>query len=351
MKKFLCFLIVALTVVVSSFSNPLSYVTNGAYVYYQDARSFKNDESYFRGYLVIHVEDNKTVVVINNINIKTKKSYPLICILNEDAKKEIQVEGIAGLDKVPEEIQEDIHQALVDLLNFDAMYRANEKKIEYDSTLEDKWDDYSLYYHFSKVFPVFKFDRICLNDPEDNCLYLALKYGVLTGDKADPFFEDVPEIFEPKDRPAKNEIPETAEKKVKLNGYEVTLDENWHEAEVQDGSIVNNSMWLQIESYRDAQIMIEKIPSNMKFKTLKDKEEFLSYVLLGAPNVIPYSVKLKKQGNDLYLTYYNYDETKFVTFNKLKVTKNVIINFSSFLDVYSKNKDYFNKIIDGIKIK
>lgn len=351
MKKIFCFLFAAFVSAVSLFANPFSYIMSGSYAYYHDGRSFENDAAYFRGYLVYHMENNKTAIAINNVDVETKKNYPLVCTFVENDKKEPEIESVAGLDKVPENILNDIKQSIVDILNFEQMYRINEKKIEYDSTLEDKWDDFSLYYHFSKVFPVFKFDRISLNDPDDNWLYVAISYGVVHGDNFDEFLNDVPEVFEPEERPAKSEIPQAAEKKVMLNGYQVTVDENWHEAEVDDITACNLGVWLQVESIRDAQIMIEKVPPELKFKTLKDKEELLTLVLLGTKNLVPYSVKLKKQGNDLYLTYYNYDETKWITFNKLRVTKNVIINFSSFLDVYSKNKDYCNKIIDGIKIK
>lgn len=293
--------------------------------------------SYYRGYLIVYDENDQTCVFINNIDVKTNKRYAFAVQFKENNKKELEILSIQPPKEMNDEIKNDLNQSITDIFNFDAMYRANESKITYDSNLEDKWDEfgYSLYYHYSKVTPVFKFDTIAFNSPEGPVFYAACKYGMIINSDYESFFNANPRLFQtPAKREANNKIPEAAPLKVKLNGFEVNLDENWKENEITDGPVKNTGMWLQVDSIRDAQIMIEKMPSQFPFKTIKDKEEFITYALLLSPNVIPSTVSVEKKGQDLYLTYANYDEHDWVTFNINRMSKGCVVNFSSFLDMY-----------------
>lgn len=351
MKKFFSLIAVALLTAVSVFANPLDYIESGSYAYYYDGRGGLENE-YVRGYLVFHAEGGLSIVLMNVVNVKTRKSYKFNIGIREAQNKDIELVSAKGIEEIPEELRPEITQSIPDLLNFDAMYRGNIKKIDYDSTLEDKWEEYSLYYHYSKVNPMFKFDSISFNDPKDNIVFVTEKYGYVTINELDDFYSNAPKaLFKKKERPSKNVIPEAAEQVVTLNGVEIKVDGNWDANDFQEGEIHNTGMWLKIDSIRDAQVMIERVPKEFPFKTVKEKEKFITSILLGIPNLIPYTVEVKKDGKDIVLTYVNYDEHNWTTINIVRLTKDTVINFSAFEDMYFENKDYFDNILAGIKVK
>lgn len=352
-KNLLTFVMMIL--MVSGFSAPFSYIRSGSFAYYHDCRG-GNKSEYLRGFLVCNMEKDTSLVLMNIINLSTKKKYRLGVIFGEDEKKNLKVLQINGVDKsLSKEQQVEINQSIPDILNFDAMYRQNEKKIALDSTIEDKWDNYSLFYHYSSAFPMFKFDYISFNSPDEDPCFVAERYGLINNlvpEEIEERFYNVPEkLFEEKDRESKDEIPEAKEKVVTVNGAKITVDENWKENIVEIMRQPNTGLWLSVETNRDAQIMIENVPSFIPFKTNKDKYNFISTALMTIPNVIPYSVLVYEEKKDIVLCFKNYDQTNFTTVNIMRFKKDKIINFSAFSGTFVKNKDYFYKILDGIEIK
>lgn len=352
-KMLFMFISIALISIGTSFARPLSYVQNGAYCYYHDMRRGLKTE-YLRGFLVYHVDEGKSLVLMNVIDLETKERYKFSALVTESDDGSLIILNAGGLEDLPSQNKNEIMQSIPDLLNFDSMYRTNSSKIGFDSILEDRWEefDYSLYYHFSKILPVFKFDYVCFERPNGALQLVAEKFGVLDIQQIDAFYYRPAELFEEKERPAKNEIPEAKHKNVELKDCKIVLDENWKETSVNLSGIENTGMWLQVESFRDAQIMIEELPPAIPFKTDKEKEALIPYFLLGAPNVIPYTVKCRKEKKKYILEFCNYDdENNWITYNRMIMEKNKIVNFSSFLEMYTNNIEYFEKILNGISIK
>lgn len=354
MKKGFVVFVMMIVSIVFGFSAPFSYIRNGSFAYYYDGRGGNQDE-YLRGFMICNMEKDTSLVLMHVINLTSNEKYRLAVVFGEDEKKELKILQVNGLNNLPEERQLEIRQSIPDILNFDSMYRLNEKKIGLDSTIEDKWEKYSLYYHFSSVFPMFKFDYISFNSPKDDICFVAERYGLITDinpETIEQQFYNVPaKLFQETKRESKDQIPEAQEKIVTINGARITLDENWKENDVDILGQVNTGMWLAVESPRDAQIMIENVPDFIPFKTTKDKYDFITTVLSSIPNIIPYSVQVREEKKDIIVSYTNYDENNLTTVNIMRFTKNKIVNFSAFNGIFRANHKYFYKILDGIEIK
>lgn len=326
------------------FAKPLEYIESGSYGYYVDNRV---ENSYVRGYLVCHVDDGTAAVFMNTINQKTGGAYKGTVLLSESEDSELNVENMQFSD-FPEEEKNQVMQTYIDLLNFDSFYRNSAKKIDFDSVLEDKWDGYSLYYHYSKLFPMFKFSQISFDDAKlNNVVYYVRRFGKIPSFDSNGisyFYENPETEFVPAKRNLEITIPKAAKNKVKLADISFNLDKNWIENEFNG----NVSWWLQIESVRDAQLMVEALPAEIVLDTLDKKMNLAQKMISAIPKILPESLKIWKQNNDIYMSYNVYDENNVLSRTILGFKTNSLINFSAFEDVYLQNESYFKKIL-GIK--
>lgn len=345
MKKFLIVFMILMSASML-FANPLEYIESGAYAYYVDNRGGSH---YARGYLICHIEDGSSVVFMNTINRDNGESYRSVASITETENKELNLEKLQVGD-FPEEEKNQVMQTYIDLLNFDSMYRNFKNKIDYDCVLEDSWQDYSLYYHFSKVFPMFKFSQISFNDSKlENVVYYTLKFGIyqsVNNDFINDFYNYQVSITQPVVSEKKINIPKKTKIKVKMSGYSFNLDQNWTLNEFED----KESWWLQVSSIRDAQLMVEPLPVEMKLDTLERKNTIAERMINSFPNLIPESLKVWQQNKDLFMSYDVYDEENDneATITILCFKDDALINFSSFKNVYLQNEKYFNTIL-GIK--
>ena len=344
MKKSFLFVLILLSASVL-FAEPLEYIETGTYAYYADKRS---EVPYIRGYLVCHVDDGTAIVFMHTINQKTGGAYRSTVLLSETEDSELNVEQMQ-VGEFPEEEKDQVMQTYIDLLNFDAMYRRSAEKIGLDSVMEDSWGDYSLWFHYSSIFPVFKFSQISFDDKNlNNVFYYVRKFGnILSYDFNEGisyFYSNPEEIFVPENRDVQVKIPKAAKNKVDMAGLSFNLDKNWVQNEFEG----KTSWWLQIESIRDAQLMVEKFPPEIVLDTLDKKITLAQRMISVVPNMLPNTLKILQKKDDVYLSYSVFDEKKVLSRTILCFKTDTLINFSAFEDIYLQNEFYFNKIL-GIK--
>lgn len=342
MKKLFGFF-AGLFVLINSLSGlSFDYIQPGSYVYYIDLR---NEVPYARGYLFCPMNENETLVISNVINLETNASYRSMIVFGEDEDKNLEM-GNAKIPEIPEEEKNLVMQFIPDLMNFDAMYRNNEEKIGFETVLEDPWDNFSLYYKFSNCIPMFKFTAISFGDESmNNVKYYAFKFGQLTSlndEVLKQFFDCPVKVFKETKRDVLAIVPKKPAKGVNISGLDFQLDENWEKSEFEG----NDSWWLKVTSIRDAQIMVENIPPQIDTSTIEKKLDFVKLIIPVLQNLMPETVKIWPVDNDLFLTYYSYDENNFMTFTRIQITDTKIINFSAFKDIYEFNEAYFNRILD-----
>ena len=307
----------------------LGCINNGDYAYFIYNRY---NTPYIKGYLVFHVEDDTSIIYSTTIDTITDQKGYVAFGTGLDENGKICITQLYGVSGETQEDQSFYIQNAVDFLNFAGMRMANLDNITEDCTLEDPWDDYTLWYHFSSVLPFLGFDTICFNNQE-NPLFTAYRYGHYKDYSAeifDQFLNNDIQLVEPVDRNSGSVPPKTKAKKVNSNGYKITLDENWEEKTYEN----NISYWLNIQSYSEAQIMIEMSEGIVPTKTKEEKIAFARLMVQLIPGIIPTSVKAHFQKNDLILEYDVIDDQQWLTYTRIRITDKSIINFSSFKDVY-----------------
>lgn len=163
MKKFFLAMVFALTLVLPTFAKaPLSYIQDGAWAFYTDNRF---DNEIYRGFLVLNDDEADTSivylrVVTNPKKPKTDVHYAVEVLWNN---KEPVLGTVYNVQGFTEKSLDDaiLVQSALDILNFDLAYQSNKKVINYDTVIDDIWDnDFVQQYHFNKALPCFRFDSI-----------------------------------------------------------------------------------------------------------------------------------------------------------------------------------------------
>ena len=346
-KNLMCFLVFLFVSVfaLSAQQKYLDCINNGDYIYFMD---YRYNSPYIKGYLVYHFDDTSSFIISTTTDAITDEKGYIIFTTRLDENDSISIQEIYAISAKTEEEEDFYIQNAIDFLNFAAMRLSIKDEIKEDSTFEDKWDNYSLWYHFSSVIPFFGFDTICYDKEGTKVAMEAYRYGhykEYSNELLDAFVANDIKYVEPVERNS-GSVPSKAKKKtVKDNGYKITLDENWTENTYGK----NISYWLEIQSYRESQIMIEPAEGVVSLATKEEKISFARLLLQLISGVIPTSINAYFDKNDLIIEYDIIDEEKWLTYTRIRITDKYLINFSSFKDVYEANKPYFEKILKSIK--
>lgn len=348
MKKLLLSILVLLSVL-PLFSYSMDMFRNGEYAYYIDNRF---SETYARGFLIIHTDESNSAIITNVKNLNTNELWNFFVFVTDDENGELVTVGISGLETLPADKKDEIFQSVPDFMNFFSMYKNHQNEITLENkAIDDPWsDEVTLHYYFNKELPFFHFSKITKNDDPTPVISLH-SVGTITNkeiaDLETYFYNLNIQPIETVERGADCKIKKAKSMSVNVNGYNIKLDENWQEDELEG----NPSYWLKIDSIRDAQITIEKLPETLQNLETDDKEELIALLLRGLKNVIYDSVKVSKVKNNISLEYLSYDENMWVSYTKATLCDDVIINFSAFEEMYTKNKKYFDKILKSVSKK
>lgn len=348
MKKLLLSILVLLSAL-PLFSYSMDMFNNGEYAYYIDNRF---PETYARGFLVIHTDESNSAIITNVKNLNTNELWNFFVFVTDNENGELDTVGISGLETLPADKKDEIFQSVPDFMNFFSMYKNHKEEITIENNaIDDPWSDsVTLHYDFNKELPFFHFSKITKNDDPTPVISLH-SVGIITEKEMadlDTYFYNLDiQPIETVERGADCKIKKAKSMSVKTNGYNIKLDENWQEDELNG----NPSYWLKIDSIRDAQITIEKLPETLQNLETDDKEELIALLLRGLTNVIYDSVTVSKVKDNIVLEYLCYDENMWVSYTKATLCDDVIINFSAFEEMYTKNKKYFDKILKSVSKK
>lgn len=348
MKKIFLSLLVLLSAL-PLFSYSMDIFRNGEYAYYIDNRF---SETYARGYLIVHTDESNSAIITNVKNLNTNEQWNFFIFVTDDENGELETVGIAGLETVPDDRKNEITQSIPDFMNFFSMYKIHKEEITIENNaIDDPWSDsVTLHYYFNKELPFLHFSKITKNDDSTPLITLH-SVGTITNkqiaDLDTYFFNLNIQPIQTQERGAECKIKKAKSMSVKTNSYSIKLDQNWQEDELNG----NASYWLKIDSIRDAQITIEKLPENFQNLEIDEKEELIELLLRGLTNVIYDSVTVSKVKDNIVLEYLCYDENMWVSYTKATVCDDVIINFSAFEEMYKKNTKYFDKILKSVSKK
>ncbi len=344
MKKYMITLLCLMLIMHNLYANIFDFLKNGEYATYHDTRG---DMDFFRAYWGNRVDDGTFVFFIKNINNKNNKMINYIVFLIEDENGKPTIQKIEGVSKnQPYQYQ----QSYIDILNFISCYNAYKDSINWEKTIEDPWDNYTLLYNYKFYLPLFKFDTITMKGQNSPC-YKLISAGKIDAKNHKDFFELQP-INTLKTVVRKNlSIPTKTKKQKPLHEYAVTLDDNWH----FNNELGSPGYWLSLFSHRDSQIMLEKGKLE-KFKEagITNLTDFIMKTLyFYDERIIIDSLSVVRKNEGINISYVLLDEhnaknfiiRKFWLENEYVYT----LNFSTFKDIYDKNKKYYQNILKSFK--
>ena len=325
----------------SANSSSLDYLYNGEYAFYLDTRGV---DSYYRGYMKFSTEDNRIVIFVRSININKGEEDRYMFSVEEDENG-----NPSGFNIIQGQFSNIYHRkAIPDFLNFTTLYMQKRNDYHIQGEIEDDWGEFVFVFSFNKVLPFFGFSDIKIKG--DNQSHYTLLYGgVLDANIAGAFFRLNPENKQPQQVVRQTPtIPSKKEKKVKLNGVSITLDENWQ---------FNNSTelpgyWISLASVRDSQIAVERMKLPAYNLTKENCYMFFKLAVLGMGNMLEMnSVTVSETRNGYQLECYLW-ERNTRNYQRIELIINgndvAIINFSSFADIYNANKDYYEGILGSV---
>ena len=346
LKRLIVFLFCSLCFSVFAQQEYLSCIRSGEYAYFLD---YRYETTYARGYLVTHYDKDTSYIFSSTLDMDSGKRWNFYFITKLDDEGRINIDSITGLGNIEEDKKAFVFQTVIDFLNYAEMRKSSSGSITENCVLEDPWsDDFSLWYHFSTAVPFFGFTKITSEKNAEKSLIETYCFGLLLSledEDLNSFFKR--EIVPYKETSAgSGALPKKAKKMtVNLNDYKVSLDENWQKNSFEG----NDCYWLSGQTDRDAQIMVELFSEKIPSASKEDKLAFIRLVNSAQKDIIPTSIKARFEKNDLVVEYYNYQENGRLTYSRMRIKDDCIINFSSFKDIYEKNTEYFEKILKSVK--
>jgi len=325
----------------SANSSSLDYLYNGEYAFYLDTRG---EEPYYRGYMKFSTEDNQVVIFVRSININKGEEERYLFSVEEDENG-----NPSGFNIMQGQFSNIYHrQALPDFLGFTTLYMQKRNDYHIQSEIEDNWGEVAVVFSFNKILPFFGFSDIKRKGDNKSC-YTLLYGGTLNANIAGAFFSLNPNNKQPPPVVRQTpKIPLKKEKKVKLNGVSITLDENWQ----FNKSTELPGYWISLASVRDSQIAVERMKLPMSNLTQENYYMFFKFSVLGMGNMLEMSsVTVSETRNGYQLECYLWEKnTRNYQRIALIINGNdvAIINFSSFADIYNANKDYYEKILGSV---
>jgi hypothetical protein len=321
----------------------LAYIGSGEYAYYLDKRGNTNC---FRGYMHFVTEDGKDVIFVRNLNLKNGKDERFMFVVEDDENGHpLNIISLQGQCETLE-----ARQALPDFFNFTTQYLGTRDDYDIQKLVDDEWENYVLIYNFNKTLPFFRFLDIKMKGSAKGSY--NLQYGGLVDvDNPKQFFEMQPIVRKKEKSRRIPVIPGKAEKTITSNDVSITLDENWE----YNNSTELPGYWLALKSVRDSQISIEKAGiQDFDPNNTEDAILFMKLVLLKASTSVEMNtVKVQKTLNGYQMEYYLW-ENNVRNYQRLTILplRNMFyaVNFSSFADIYEKNKAYYENILNSILV-
>jgi hypothetical protein len=315
---------------------------SGEWAAYQDTRG---DYDFFRAYWGHNIDGGGLIFFIKNIDNRTKENINYMLQLKKSFEDGFEIEQINGIS---EDQPPGFKQSITDVLNFIDI-SSEYKPADKEKNLRRTAPGYVEVFHFKYHLPLFGFDSISFEGNEPS--YKLSAAGMFGIDDIQPFFELKPSgELQSKERRALG-IPEKEIFEAELYDYNILLDSNW----TPNDELGYPGYWLSVYSYRDSQIMLEKVKwEDMQNSGIECVEEFIRKTLyLPGDRVFMDTMTLKSAGTENVLSYYLSDSNN--NYNYVRRTVWIddellyILNFSSFADIYSQNIDYYEKILDSFK--
>lgn len=342
MKKII--LLIMLTQGLSfSYSKSLDYIQSGEYAYYIDSRGAME---FFRGYCLFRMENGQDCIISRNVDLKTKKEKNFLFFIDDNEKgmpKIVDVKGISNID-LPQYLQ-----SMVDFLNYTNLYIKNKDKIKCGTKIIDPWENYTLIFSFDQYLPFFKFYDI--SSEKNRAMEYTLNCaGIIDDNSIEEFMKIEPRNNKSISRNKGEIIIEAADsKEFNLNGVHIFLDENWE----YGNSLGSDSCWLPITCKMDSQITIEKITDTFLLGKNMDEIVITKLFILASGSCVDYSTfQTSIREGKTYIKYLLIDNDGYENY-QLLIIKGVnsyflVMNFSTFTDIFYSNKEYYERIISKI---
>ncbi len=314
--------------------------TPGQYVIYHDKRGGRNALCGF-------LKFNRTDYVARRYDITTGTEVVLQfkAVKSEKETPDIKIVQVFKGDELG------VMTLLTDMMNMTTQHEKYKNGGRDEAVIKDVWDEYgyTLNHTYRSWIPFFQLYKTEMKGDAKNTIYLLFA-GMMKNSKDLAFFnlKDIPET-------QKYEVfnlkKEGEERKFQFGMFETVIDKNWLDSGINNQYY--KGYWVRKKGYRDAQISMEVVPKSM----LNEDLEVIARRSIGFSSwVIPSSVKIEKKKNYVKNTFVVLDPVSLNETYMYSIhmkDKNGDLNafhFSAFKDVYDANKQYFDSIINKLKI-
>jgi len=326
------------------------FIPGGEYVAYHDTRG---EADFYRAFYFNRAETGDLYVTTRSINLESGEGRNYILVLQEDPDglpELVEAHGIAK-DEPSEFIQ-----TITDLMNFLNFAGRNHRMSGEDEIpgAEPGMRDIEgpvATYHFAPLIPGFGF-RHQASLEDGRVFYRLVAAGYLNFDRSDEFYEFAPVAAS--DFPGRGPLPITPGEALTGDlggGYIVDLDSRWE----RNNSLGFPGYWLKRYSIRDSQIMLERIDkADFVRYGLGGPEEFLRLVAYRDGSMILFDRwEYRLEDGHHILSYYLIDQNGTLNYALKDMWFEdgayLILNFSSFADVYDANPGYYRNILESVR--
>jgi hypothetical protein len=326
------------------------FIPGGEYVAFHDSRG---ETDFFRAFYFNRAETGDLYVTTRSIDLDSGEGRNYILVIREDSDglpELVQAHGLAG-DEPAEFIQ-----TMADLMNFLNFAGQNHRLSGNDDIPGNEIgirdiDGPVATYRFAPLIPGFGF-RQQLSLEDGRVFYRLIAAGYLSFDRYDEFYDFAPVAAS--DYPGRGRLPITPGEVLTGDlgsGYIVDLDSRWE----RNNSLGFQGYWLKRYSIRDSQIMLERIDkADFDRYGLDGPEEFLRLVAYRDGSMILFDRwEYRVEDGHYILSYYLIDQNGALNFALkdmwLEDGAYLILNFSSFADVYDANPDYYRSILASVR--
>ena len=318
-----------------------SFLRSGEYAYYNDTRGSTN---FYRGWICF-LADEGAVFVVDDTDLDSGENHRYVVSVTYNEHDGYRIANMKGdIDLSPE-----FQVSWADLLNFLEMRKSIERISPIPTEYEDPWDSFTQIYRFSEVYPMFNFDRIRLYDSEE-AHYELNRMGWVEFDELASFQAIGPDLTEKYSPEPAPDLGMLYGEFVKLGAVTIRLDDRWEQREMNG----NPSFWLAQRSLRESMVTMEHIDSNRldTWKISSVGDFFRAFIT--PDDALPSTIEVFTRSDSMEVQYESLSDSGIRNICRLRIwnlpTGYRVLNFSSFADIYKKNLNYYEAILDSVVV-
>lgn len=320
-------------------------IDSGEYACYIDERG---GVAYYRTYITFRF-DAEFYVFMRSTELSSGRILNLVCKMAIGDDGGLRITDVTGL---PKERDSGMIQIIPDFMNFSLLYQKLPVDGNFRYQVEDPWDTFVQIVTMDRLLPIFGIAGVRIKGEAADRYRIDRAGFVNAQDEIEGVLALRPrEIRENKRDVALPTLGKGEPMTVQMKGVAVKLDSSWtpFEEDQLSGYCVKET------STRDSQISVEIFPEELAKRLGLDPDKLSRRTIQTNGDSIDFtSIKARRENGYLHVYYELFLETgiRNVMYFKIKDIQDGIrlVNFSSHFDIFEKNREYYESVIEGVDL-